>query len=283
VQLHGFAGLRDGCRLLRELIDRILGLLYPEIEDGDLDRGPPTGVDEPASAGRLQGGGRSALSPRHSVWVRGTGKNHGRSRIWAHQPGGSKRRALRRQSVGRRVRQSVKWAPPVSLRNTVGRDRPGHGRAPRSGSETRRAFRTRAPGLVALKQATDECHSLIESNRQRKRELEPDADEASASSGAWMLGRTRCRSGMLHDRAAAHAGSCPRWPHSFRRTEPHSPVSYLVGSERCSGAHAPGALLEEVIKDEGVLCSLRDTLGLKTASRVLQSEENGCRAEGSRP
>ena len=37
VKLHGFPGLRDGLRLLRELLKRFWETLYPEIEEGDLE------------------------------------------------------------------------------------------------------------------------------------------------------------------------------------------------------------------------------------------------------
>jgi type VI secretion system protein ImpA len=37
IKRHGFAGLRDGLRLLWELQERFWDSLYPEIEDGDLE------------------------------------------------------------------------------------------------------------------------------------------------------------------------------------------------------------------------------------------------------
>ena len=37
VKQHGFAGLRDGLRLLRELQERFWPSLYPEVEDEDLE------------------------------------------------------------------------------------------------------------------------------------------------------------------------------------------------------------------------------------------------------
>src|SRR5436309_14785834 len=37
VKRHGFAGLRDGLRLLRELQETFWEGLYPEIEEGDLE------------------------------------------------------------------------------------------------------------------------------------------------------------------------------------------------------------------------------------------------------
>src|SRR5262245_59953962 len=37
VKRHGFAGLRDGFQLLRELQERFWDQLYPELEDGDAE------------------------------------------------------------------------------------------------------------------------------------------------------------------------------------------------------------------------------------------------------
>src|SRR5688572_10518289 len=37
VRLHGFAGLRDGLRLLRELIEQGWERLNPQLEDGDVE------------------------------------------------------------------------------------------------------------------------------------------------------------------------------------------------------------------------------------------------------
>jgi type VI secretion system protein ImpA len=40
VKRHGFAGLRDGLRVLRELQETFWDGLYPEVEDGDLSFAP---------------------------------------------------------------------------------------------------------------------------------------------------------------------------------------------------------------------------------------------------
>ena len=52
----------------------------------------------------------------------------------------------------------------------------------------------------------------------------------------------------------------------FRRTEPHSPVSYLVERAVKWGRMPLEAWLEDVIKEVGVLDNLRETLGLKPSS-----------------
>src|SRR5262245_3325509 len=36
-KLHGFAGLRDGLHLLRELVDQLWDHLHPQIDEGDLE------------------------------------------------------------------------------------------------------------------------------------------------------------------------------------------------------------------------------------------------------
>ena len=47
VKRHGFAGLRDGCRLLRGLVEGFWESLYPELEDGDAEfrAGPLEGLN----------------------------------------------------------------------------------------------------------------------------------------------------------------------------------------------------------------------------------------------
>ena len=51
----------------------------------------------------------------------------------------------------------------------------------------------------------------------------------------------------------------------FHRTEPHSPVAYLVQRAVRWGEMPLEAWLQEVIHDEGVLGQVRETLGLKEA------------------
>ena len=53
---------------------------------------------------------------------------------------------------------------------------------------------------------------------------------------------------------------------TFRRTEPHSPVSYLVQRAITWGQMPLDAWLVDVIKDNNVLAGLRETLGLKGES-----------------
>ena len=52
----------------------------------------------------------------------------------------------------------------------------------------------------------------------------------------------------------------------FRKTEPHSPISYLVQRAVKWGEMPLETWLQDVIKDEAVLFQLRQTLGFNTTS-----------------
>ena len=58
----------------------------------------------------------------------------------------------------------------------------------------------------------------------------------------------------------------------FARTEPHSPVSYLVSRAVKWGNMPLESWLQDVIKDETVLYQLRQTLGINTSESSGNSE-----------
>jgi type VI secretion system protein ImpA len=59
----------------------------------------------------------------------------------------------------------------------------------------------------------------------------------------------------------------------FRKTEPHSPISYLVQRAARWGEMPLEEWLREVIKDDVVLGGVRETLGIKEASSYDASSE----------
>ncbi|HVG39033.1 MAG TPA: hypothetical protein VM870_07095, partial [Pyrinomonadaceae bacterium] len=131
-------------------------------------------------------------------------------------------------------------------------------------------FDRQTPGLGLLKKALDDVRTMIDKTVKEKRILEPDPVEASAEGGdanaadgdgnavpggALSSGPVRTRQEALQklNEVADY----------FRRTEPHSPVSYLVQRAIKWGNMPLESWLEEVIKDGGVLTNLRETLGLQ--------------------
>ena len=123
-----------------------------------------------------------------------------------------------------------------------------------------------APSLRLVKEAISECRSLVESIVKKKggaveRSIpEPVKTEEAMGSPA---ARPHVLTGVEpRDRADAlfRLAAIAEY---FRRTEPHSPVSYLVQRAARWGEMPLAEWLQEVIKDQNVLGDVRETLGMK--------------------
>jgi type VI secretion system protein ImpA len=138
-----------------------------------------------------------------------------------------------------------------------------------------------APSLVDTKKTLDECYDFVRRIRKEKRGregikdenetpaveqqggLEPEVSQTSepsfvmpSATGSFPL-EPRNRTDALRRLEAVAA--------FFLRTEPHSPVSYLVQRAARWGQMPLEEWLREVIKSEDVLSHVRETLGLKTS------------------
>lgn len=273
VRLHGFAGLRDGCRLIRELIGQFWDCLYPEIEESDLE---PRAAPLEWMNQRLPEAVRFVPIARSS-----RGNQYG---WWHWQESRNVDNLARTNAEARNAALAEGKVSGEEFDKAVATLRRPHyetlfadlGEAVAElqalDQVVDERFGRDAPSLVALKQAVDDCHTLIEATVKRKRELEPDA-EAAAVRGTGASGVADPGAdggGMLRDRAAA-LQQLSEVAAFFRRTEPHSPVSYLV-QRAVQWGHMPlEDWLHEVIKDQTVLGHLRDTLGLKESAQDATS------------
>jgi len=128
--------------------------------------------------------------------------------------------------------------------------------------------RNQMPGLSGLRKSLDEVGAQTKKLLERKRIEEPDpADTASESNGGWSdeedggSGSTGIGSGPIKGRPEA-LRRLEEVAAFFQKTEPHSPVSYLVQRAVKWGNMPLESWLQEVIKDDNVLGQLRETLGL---------------------
>lgn len=126
-------------------------------------------------------------------------------------------------------------------------------------------FGRQTPGLGELKRALEAVHDFIEKTVKEKRIEEPDESagggtgtEGEGSAAASGAGPVRSRQEALRKLSEV--------ADYFRRTEPHSPVSYLVQRAISWGQMPLDTWLQDVIKDSNLLASLRETLGLKAGS-----------------
>jgi type VI secretion system protein ImpA len=141
-----------------------------------------------------------------------------------------------------------------------------------------------APTLRDVKRAIEDCHTLVADIVKKKGGLEPEPKVERDSFGKLSYGREELParepqrqpadltlgaqpavlSLMPHDRADA-IRRLTAVAEYFRRTEPHSPVAYLVQRAVRWGEMPLEEWLRDVIHDDNVLGQLRETLGLKDA------------------
>lgn len=124
-----------------------------------------------------------------------------------------------------------------------------------------------APGLGQLRQAVNDCAELVNRIARDKgligveeaAQEDGEAGEGGAAGSAGGAGGAG--KGPLQSRADAlrRLGEVAEY---FRRTEPHSPVAYLVDRAVRWGNMTLDQWLAEMIKDESMLGGLRETLGI---------------------
>jgi type VI secretion system protein ImpA len=135
--------------------------------------------------------------------------------------------------------------------------------------------RNQVPGTSNLKKALDDIQSLVKKLYEEKRAEEPDpADEAPTETAEEGSEATAANGGVKTVAVAAGAiqnrqdalKRLADLAEYFRKTEPHSPISYLVQRAVKWGEMPLESWLQDVIKDEAVLFQLRQTLGFNTAN-----------------
>lgn len=278
VKRHGFPGLRDGLRLIRELHEGFWDSLYPEIDAGDLEyrAGPLWWLNEklPFSI--------KAIPLMQS--------KDGQSYSWLHW---EESRAV--DTLGRRDPQALTAAladgkitadqfdaatmvPPRAYYETLFADlSQSWEECARLQQVVDQKFGRDAPSLLNAKKVIEDCRTLVEGILRKKRELEPDP----------VLDSTQAGDGSVPPEGnaamtAPHAtGNLPLTPvdrndalrrlaavsEFFHRTEPHSPVAYLVQRAVRWGQMPLEQWLQDVIADGTVLANVRETLGLKDTAK----------------
>jgi type VI secretion system protein ImpA len=128
-------------------------------------------------------------------------------------------------------------------------------------------YTDQAPGLGSLKNSLDEVYSLVKRITEEKRLLEPDTVTTEQKSSLELTQETNqtfySNTGVVKSRQEA-LQKLSEVAEYFRKTEPHSPVSYLVNRAIKWGNMPLDEWLKDVIKNDGVLDNLRETLGFNT-------------------
>ncbi|MGH9818684.1 MAG: ImpA family type VI secretion system protein, partial [Pyrinomonadaceae bacterium] len=130
--------------------------------------------------------------------------------------------------------------------------------------------RNQMPGLSAFKKSLDDVHTQVKKLLEEKRIEEPDdieEEEAEAGEGGGEGAAPGKASGGGGGPISTRKDALKRLAEIadyFHRTEPHSPVAYLVQRAVKWGNMPLETWLQDVIKDDSIMSQLRQTLGFNT-------------------
>jgi type VI secretion system protein ImpA len=292
----GFVGLRDGLRLARELQANFWETIYPEIDEGDMEgranalewldkqcslvaRETPLtageGVsfmgfedskifDMPENIDDLDSDKRQKLQDLQS---QAETENRITGERWRKAKGQTRRQFY--EELALTLEEC--WAEYEQLDRTIEDN----------------FEQNQMPALLQLKKSLDAIRDLVKKLLQEKRQAEPTEEELAA--GVETTEETISENGETITVSGVAGTSGPiksrqdalkrlsEVAEYFRKTEPHSPVSHLVSRSVKWGNMSLENLLQELVKDEGVLGQIRETLGFNTASDSTEesSESNG--------
>ena len=285
VKTHGFPGLRDSLKLMRGLLEKFWDRVYPEIDEGDLDaRANALSFLDRQCAIALREvpitGSPVGLNLSYFQWEQGK-KFDVPERLEELSSSDQERiAALKEQAAQEGKVTSEQWriAKNSSRRafyeETAAALNDCSVEAKSLDKVMDDLLKNQTPGIGALKKALEDVSTIVGTVLKEKRLLEPDAAPAEAaapdtaekapqSEGAAATG---IGAGPLHSRKDA-LKRLAEVAGYFRKTEPHSPVTYLVERAIRWGEMPLDQWLQDVIKEGPVLEQLRETLGLKTAGQ----------------
>jgi len=126
-------------------------------------------------------------------------------------------------------------------------------------------FQRNAPGLGTLGRSLGDIHDLVAEIEAKKRPAVTNDGHVDDGDGAGIEQGLAIPQGAVRSRQEA-LNRLEEVASYFRQTEPHSPVSFLVQRAVKWGNMGLDGWLEDVIKDPSVLSQLRETLGLQQSA-----------------
>lgn len=282
VRQHGFVGLRDSLRLLAGLHEKFWDTIHPEIEDGDMEgranaiswfdknvafaakKAPYTGsagygffdwedskvFDIPENIEGL-----STEEQQKFTQLRTRAENERRvtSDMWRKEIAATRR--LPMEKINFTIEEA--WEAYNDLNRLI----------------EEKYDRNQMPGMSAFKKSLEDVHAQAKKLLEEKRVEEPDPVEEIEEEG---IGAEDVQDAAVGAKALAGGGGpiqnrrdalkrLGEIAEYFQKTEPHSPVSYLI-QRAVKWGHMPlDSWLQDVIKDESILFQLRQTLGFNTS------------------
>ncbi|CAN5355896.1 type VI secretion system protein TssA [soil metagenome] len=280
VKEYGFVGLRDGLKLMSGLQDKFWETLHPEIEEGDMEgRANAIAAMDKQAAFAIKGAPITGLiGYSFNDWEDSKRFDIPDNIDTLDSSDQQKYNELKVQAEKENRITALKWRIELAQSRRVFYEElillldecwTEYNELNRINEE--KYDRNQTPGLGNLKIALDNIQSQVKKLLEDKRAEEPDEVEAGAETAAvGDEGETVVRgvgvataSGAIQNRqdALKRLSDIAAF---FQKTEPHSPIAYLVQRAVKWGNMPLEVWLQDVIKDETVIFQIRQTLGFNT-------------------
>lgn len=271
LHLHGFAGVRDGLRVVNGLIENFWDHLYPRPDEDDWEPriAPLVWLTEPDRGARLGNLFRDvALAPNNS----GDGEVYSYNYWEARNPKGAgddeRAQATRKAEAARKAKQFDDAAAAAPRDFYLGLNewlQSCQAEVARLDAALDQRLGRDAPGTTSVRESLAKCQDLVR-RIMRNRGIGddpadgPEAVEATAAPENGSAAAT----GPLKSRADAFR-RLEEVAEFLRRTEPQSPVPYLIERAVAWGQMPFDQLLREMIKDTSTRGQVVELLGIKDA------------------
>lgn len=283
VNQHGFPGLRDGLLLISGLCERFWDHLYPLIDDGDLEiRAAPLQSllerNSPLWIGEI-GLTKAPLRAPETDEVIPVSYNLWHSIVVAQLED-------KKPLLGSMDEAAAK-SPTDFLQNLYGDIEETAAALAALNSQLNEKFGSAAPSTVAAAENLAKCKSRV-ATVLTKRGVRLDQDNEEAETGTDKSGGNESSSNGSHG-GGFNGRSGPIGNREdalqrlrdvadfFRRTEPHSPVPYLIQRAINWSRMSFEQLLVELVRDDNARLAINSTLGLDGAG----SGSNGYGSEST--
>jgi type VI secretion system protein ImpA len=265
VARHGFEGAADAFKLLTGLLERFWDDLYPPLEDGDLD--PRAAKFEWFATNLATRIARVPLTQTSdafglSKWLEAKDTD----RRISQKPENAEQLLADGRITGQMFDQAVDQSSNdfvVKLMQDIGASQEAL-QALEKGLGNR--FGNQAPSMGELESTLQQCAEVAKRAAEKKGLLRTASGngagdpQSSAQAAGRLPGPAAAGIPGSRQSALAHLLEIAEF---FRKTEPHSPVAFLI-QQAVRWAETPlDKWLAEVIKDEGSLSRVREMLGIR--------------------
>lgn len=274
ISQYGFAGCRDGFKLLNELLERFWDDVYPQVpEDGDLElRLAPliwcTSSDR---------GGKLPILLRESPLIPSSGGDIITWNYWDScfrtKPKGDNEseeafitRKQRSEEQAKTYQDGMRAASRDMIQNLSDDLQAALSEVNRFGDILQQRFDRLAPGVSDLRKALEDCSDIAERSLKEKggesSATDGSAESVSSSDSSGVSSGGGISAGAIRSRQDAF-NRLDEIARYLRQVEPHSPVSYLVQRAVNWGRMSFEDLLQELLKDSAVRAQVGELLGMK--------------------